>query len=66
MELDVEMQGSVQRVTLDEEATGQELLSQYNLQPDGAILVVNDRPVPYTVHLHPGDRVKIIRVASGG
>ncbi|MDD3492056.1 MAG: MoaD/ThiS family protein [Candidatus Thermoplasmatota archaeon] len=66
MELDVEMRGSVERVTLDKEATGKELLSLCNLQPDGAILVVNGRSVPYTERLSPGDRVRIIQVASGG
>ena len=66
MNVIVEFKGDVQALSLDSEATGKDVLSRLNLKPDGTILTINGKPIPYTTTLKNGDQIRIIMVASGG
>jgi sulfur carrier protein ThiS len=60
------LNGKVQEQTLPEGSTVEDLLSQLNLHPDSYIVTKDSKPVPITRNLEDGERLKIIKVASGG
>lgn len=60
------MLGESRKINMDEGATGEMLISKLGLTPDGVILIVGGKPMPYTGALRDGSEVKVIRVASGG
>ena len=66
MKIEVSMMGEKKEVEMDDGATGETLISKFNLSPDGVILIANGRPIPYTEELEGIDKIKIVRVASGG
>ncbi len=66
MEVKVAMMGKERKVMLKDDATGEDLLNALKLLPDGVLIINDDNPIPYTSKLKNGDRIKIIRVASGG
>lgn len=66
MQVTVTMRGERHELRLADDATGTDLLEQFDLAPEQAILVVDGGPVPLTEQLPAGASVKIIRVASGG
>ena len=66
MEIEVTSMGKQKRVKLKEGATGEDLLHALNLLPDGVLIVNRSVPIPYTSKLKDGDKLKVIRVASGG
>ncbi len=49
-----------------DEASGFDIVRALDLKPDAHILVRDGSPVPMDVVLSNGDRVKLIKVASGG
>lgn len=65
MQIELEMRGKTQRMELNDDATGEDLLKKLNLFPDGVIIIVDGKPIPYKEKIR-GNRVRIIRVASGG
>jgi len=66
MNITVEIRGDEQTLTIFSDTTGKDVLTQLSFKPDGVIMVVNGKPVPYTEPLKHGDKVKIFQVASGG
>ena len=60
------MMGKERKVMLKDNATGEDLLNALKLLPDGVLVINGRHPIPYTHKLKDGDRIKIIRVASGG
>jgi len=66
MEIEVSMQNGKKTLQLDDDATGEDLISKLGFSPDEVILIVGRKIVPYTSKLGEGDVVKIVRVASGG
>jgi len=66
MEIEVSMPNEKKNLQLDKGATGEDLISKLGFSPDEVILVIGGKPVPYTSKLGNGDKVKIVRVASGG
>jgi sulfur carrier protein ThiS len=66
MKIEVTSMGQEIILILKEGSTGEDLLHALNLLPDGVLIVHNNTPIPYTNRLKNGDRLKIIRVASGG
>jgi sulfur carrier protein ThiS len=62
----VQSSGKVQERTLPEGSTVEDLLSQMNLHPDAYIVTKDSKPVPITRRLEDGERLKLIKVASGG
>ena len=66
MNITVEIRGVTQTITIFSGTTGKDVLAQLNFKPDGIIMVVNGKPIPYTELLKHGDTVKIFQVASGG
>lgn len=62
----VQLSGKVQEQTLPEGSTVEDLLSQMNLHPDAYIVTKDSKPVPITRRLEDGERLKLIKVASGG
>jgi sulfur carrier protein ThiS len=47
-------------------STVEDLLSKLNLHPDAYIVTKDSKPVPITRKLEDGERLKLIKVASGG
>jgi len=66
MEITVFMLGESRKISMDEGATGEMLISKLGFTPDGVILISGGKPIPYTETLRDGDEVKVVRVASGG
>jgi len=66
MEIEVSMFNEKKKIELPKESTAEDLISKLNLTPDGVIVVANNKPVPYTSKLRDGDKIKIVRVSSGG
>jgi len=66
MEIEVSMLGEKKKIEVGKELTAEDLISKLSLTPDEVIVVVNNKPVPYTSKLMNGDKIKIIRVSSGG
>jgi sulfur carrier protein ThiS len=66
MEIEISMLKEKKKLQMDEGATGKDLISLLNFVPDEVILVAGGNPIPYDQSLRNGDRVKVIRVASGG
>ncbi|MEA2054324.1 MAG: MoaD/ThiS family protein [Candidatus Thermoplasmatota archaeon] len=66
MEIEVLISKEKKKLQMDEGATGKDLISLLNFVPDDVILIVNDKPIPYTIKLNDGDKVKILQVASRG
>jgi sulfur carrier protein ThiS len=47
-------------------STVEDLLSKLDLHPDAYIVTKDSKPVPITRKLEDGERLKLIKVASGG
>ena len=57
---------SIQDLEVSENATAYEVLKKLELQPDTLIVTRNDQPIPIDEELNNRDRLKLIRVISGG
>ena len=66
MEIDVRVMEKELKINMDENATGEDLLKALKLLPDTVLIISGNRPIPYTEKLKEGDKIRIIRVASGG
>ncbi|KAA0002258.1 MAG: MoaD/ThiS family protein [Thermoplasmata archaeon] len=66
MEIEVTVMGKKKKIALNENATGEDLLNALNLLPDGVLIINENNPIPYTEKLKNGDKLRVIRVASGG
>lgn len=62
----VEVTGDSKKKSLKNGSTAAILLDELNLLPDAHIVVKDGKPIPITQVLKDGDRIRIIRVASGG
>jgi len=51
---------------LPDGSTVEDLLSKLNCHPDAYIITKDSKPIPITRKIEDGDKVKLIRVASGG
>ncbi|MEM0449631.1 MAG: MoaD/ThiS family protein [Methanomassiliicoccales archaeon] len=49
-----------------ESSTVEDLLRKLSLHPDAYIIVKDKRPVPLTKILEDGERLRLVKVASGG
>ncbi|MGD0057743.1 MAG: hypothetical protein ABSB83_07900 [Methanomassiliicoccales archaeon] len=58
--------GDLSRVSLDSGSAAADLLTILGLLPDAYIVVRGGLPIPITQVLRDHDRIRIIRVASGG
>ena len=65
MKVQVEMRGEVRELEMNEDFTGKELLKKLNFSFEEVIIIVENKPVPYTEKII-GKKIKIVRVASGG
>jgi sulfur carrier protein ThiS len=68
MKVHVELLPRGERKTMKfpDEANGFDVLQALDLKPDAHILVREGSPIPMDEPLSSGDRVKLIKVASGG
>ncbi|MFQ5910941.1 MAG: hypothetical protein ACE5IJ_09525 [Thermoplasmata archaeon] len=68
MKLHVELLPAGERKTVkfSDEVNGFDVVSALDLKPDAHLLVRDGRPIPMDEKLENGDRIKLIRVASGG
>jgi len=62
----VQSSGKAHEHTLTEGSTVEDLLSQLNLHPDAYIVTKDSKPIPITRKLEHGEKLKLIKVASGG
>lgn len=47
-------------------STVEDLLSKLHCHPDAYIITKDSKPIPITSKIEDGDKVKLIKVASGG
>jgi sulfur carrier protein ThiS len=66
LRVEVEYDNMTSEVNLPSGSTVEDLLKRQRMHPDSFIIVMRARPVPITRILVDGDRLKIIKVASGG
>jgi len=66
IELTVEMDRKQQVLQLPEGYTVEQMLDSLGLYPDAHIVVRGKTPVPLDSKLVSGDRLRVIKVASGG
>lgn len=68
MKLHVELLPSGERkiMKFPDDASGFDVVSALDLKPDAYLLVRDGQPIPMDEVLKNGDRVKLIKVASGG
>jgi len=68
MKLHVELLHSGERriMKFPDEASGFDVVDALDLKPDAYLLVRDGQPIPMDEVLRNGDRVKLIKVASGG
>ncbi|MFQ6107596.1 MAG: hypothetical protein ACE5QF_08455 [Thermoplasmata archaeon] len=68
MKLHVEMlpSGEKRILKFPDEASGFDVVHALELKPDAHILVREGRPIPMDEELRNGERIKLIKVASGG
>ena len=62
----VTLAGTERRVEVAKDKTVEDLFTKLKLFPDAYIAMICDRPVPLTHVLIDGDRLRILKVASGG
>jgi len=66
IELTVELDRQPKVLRLPEGSTAEVMLDSLGLYPDAHIVVRDKVPVPLDSPLEPGDRLRVIKVASGG
>lgn len=68
MKLHVELLPSGERkiIKFPGEASGFDVVGALDLKPDAYLLVREGQPIPMDEVLKSGDRIKLIKVASGG
>jgi len=49
-----------------ESATVMDVLSRLNIKPDTVVVIKDNDPIPIDEDVNDGDKLKIIKVASGG
>jgi len=49
-----------------ENATVMDVLSRLNIKPDTVVVIKDNDPIPIDEDVNDGDKLKIIKVASGG
>ncbi|HTY47879.1 MAG TPA: MoaD/ThiS family protein [Methanomassiliicoccales archaeon] len=62
----VTLAGKERKVEMAKDKTIEDLFAKLELFPDAYIAIIGERPVPLTQILHDGDRLRILKVASGG
>jgi sulfur carrier protein ThiS len=62
----LEENGNSTEMNFKESIDASDLLESLGRHPDGHIVIRDDLPIPLTETLLDGDRIRIIRVASGG
>ncbi len=60
------LSGKERKVEIAKDKCIEDLFAKLKLFPDAYIALIGDRPVPLTQILHDGDRLRILKVASGG
>jgi len=66
IELTVEIGRKESALQLPEECTVEAMLDSLGLYPDAHIVIRGKTPVPLDSLVRPGDRLRIVKVASGG
>jgi len=62
----VTLAGKERKVEIAKDKTIEDLFAKLELFPDAHIAIIGEHPVPLTQVLHDGDRLRILKVASGG
>lgn len=66
LKVEVLSNGKITEHELPEGSTIEDLLSKLNCHPDAYIITKDSKPIPITRKIEDGDKVKLIKVASGG
>ena len=56
----------VKELNLKDGSTAQDILKQFDLKPDTAIIMNKNRPIPIDEEIKESDQLTIIQVSSGG
>lgn len=62
----VQFAGKETEESLPAGSTVEDLLRKLRLHPDAYVIVKDKRPVPITKPLEEGERLRLVKVASGG
>jgi len=66
MRIKVEAGGSREELEMPENASSMDLLARLGLLPDAHLVLRDGTPIPIDERLNDEDRLKVIKVASGG
>lgn len=66
LRIEVEYNDTTIEVVMPSDSTVGDLLRRQRLHPDSFIVMIEARPVPITRTLVDGERLRLIKVASGG
>jgi sulfur carrier protein ThiS len=66
LNVEVLSNGKTTEYKLPEGSTVEDLLSKLHCHPDAFIVTKDSKPIPITRKIEDGDKVKLIKVASGG
>jgi len=66
LKVELEYNHAIRETILPADSTVEDLLRCQRMHPDSFIVMIGARPVPITRTLVDGDRLKLIKVASGG
>jgi|GEM_PF-4141776 len=66
LRIEVEYSDTTIEVVMPSDSTVEDLLRRQRLHPDSFIVMIKARPVPITRTLVDGERLRLIKVASGG
>jgi sulfur carrier protein ThiS len=66
LKVEVLSNGKTTEHELPEGSTVEDLLSKLHCHPDAYIITKDSKPIPITRKIEDGDKVKLIKVASGG
>jgi sulfur carrier protein ThiS len=66
LKIEVLSNGRTAEYELPKDSTVEDLLLKLNCHPDAYIITKDSKPIPITRKIEDGDKVKLIKVASGG
>jgi len=69
MRIEIKLYPENKTIALDfkvESATVMDVLSRLNIKPDTVVVIKDNDPIPIDEGVKDGDKLKIIKVASGG
>ena len=66
MNIDVKLSGTTRSIELSDGSNAFDLLKELDLYPDAVLVFRDSRVLPEDEALEEGDRIEIMKIASGG